>query len=80
MTVEGIIEEIGHLPESERKRLFDRIDEMKEEAWDREMERDFAPGGRGEALPAKVEADIAAGNFGRSCTAGANRAPRASLR
>ncbi len=63
MTVEGIIEEIGHLPEPERKRLFERIDEMKDQAWDREMERDFAPGGKGEGLLAKVEADIAAGKF-----------------
>jgi len=61
MTVEAIKEEIGHLSEPERKQLLDWLEEQEEEAWDREIERDFAPGGRGERLMAEVEADIAAG-------------------
>ena len=61
MNVEAIKEEIGHLPESERKQLLDWLEEQEEEAWDCEIERDFAPGGRGERLMAEVEADIAAG-------------------
>ena len=36
---------------------------MKEEAWDREIERDFAPGGRGEAILAEVQRKIAQGQF-----------------
>jgi len=61
MTVEAIKEEIGHLSEQERKHLLDWLEELEEQAWDKEIERDFAPGGRGERLIAEVEADIAAG-------------------
>ena len=61
MMVEAIKEEIGHLSEQERKHLLDWLEELEEQAWDKEIERDFAPGGRGERLIAEVEADIAAG-------------------
>lgn len=61
MTVEAIKEEIAHLSEQERRQLFDWLEELEEQAWDKEMEQDFAPGGRGERLMADVEADIAAG-------------------
>ena len=61
MTVEAIKQEISHLSEPERKELVDWIEELEEKAWDQEMERDFAPGGRGEHLLAEVQADIAAG-------------------
>ena len=45
MTVEGIKDAIVHLSDEERKQLTDWLEELEEEAWDREMERDFAPGG-----------------------------------
>ena len=61
MTVEAIKQEISHLSEPERKELVDWIEELEEQAWDQEMERDFAPGGRGEHLLTEVQADIAAG-------------------
>jgi hypothetical protein len=61
MTVEALKGEIGHLSEIERKQLLDWLEEQEEEAWDREIERDFAPGGRGERIVVEVEADIAAG-------------------
>jgi len=61
MTVEAIKQEIGHLSEQERKQLLDWLEEIEEEGWDREIERDIAPGGRGEHLIAEVEAEIAAG-------------------
>ena len=61
MSVEAIKEEIGHLSEPERKQLLGWLEEREEEAWDREIERDFAPGGRGGRLMTEVEADIAAG-------------------
>lgn len=63
MTVEAIKEEISHLSEQERKQLADWLEELEAQAWDKQIERDFAPGGRGERLIAKVEADIAAGGF-----------------
>jgi hypothetical protein len=57
MTVEAIKAQIGQLSEDDRKQLFSWIEEQEEQAW-----RDFAPGGRGERLIAKIEADIAAGS------------------
>jgi len=61
MTVNAIKEEIGHLCEEDRKQLLSWLEEQEEQAWDREIERDFAPGGRGARLTAEVQADIAAG-------------------
>ena len=61
MTVEAIKEEIGRLSDQERKGLLDWLEEIEEGIWDSEIERDFAPGCRGERLMAEVEAEIAAG-------------------
>jgi hypothetical protein len=63
MTVEAIKEAIVHLSEPERRELTEWFDELKEDEWDRQMEKDFSPGGRGAHLLEKVEADIAAGKF-----------------
>jgi hypothetical protein len=61
MTVEDIKEAIAHLSEPERRRLAEWFDEVKESEWDRQMEKDFSPGGRGHHLLQEVEDDIAAG-------------------
>jgi hypothetical protein len=61
MTVETIKDAITHLSEQERKQLANGFEELEEEAWDRQMEQDFAPGGRGAHLREEVKADIAAG-------------------
>ncbi len=58
MTVEALKEEIEHLSEPERKELLDWLEEMEEEPWDREMERDFSPGGRGAHLLDKINREI----------------------
>jgi hypothetical protein len=58
MTVEALKDEIGHLSEPERKELLDWLEEQEEEAWDREMEHDFSPGGRGAHLIDKVNREI----------------------
>jgi hypothetical protein len=50
MTVEAIKDAIAHLSEQERQQLADWLEEVAEEAWDREMETDLAPGGRGAHL------------------------------
>ena len=63
MTVEAIKESIVHLPEPERRQLTQWFDDFKEDEWDRQMEKDFSPGGRGMAWCESVEADIAAGKF-----------------
>jgi hypothetical protein len=63
MTVEAIKDAIVHLSEEERKQLADWFEELEEAAWDRQMERDFAPGGRRAHLLEKVDRQIDAGNF-----------------
>lgn len=63
MTVEAIKDAIAHLSEQERKQLADWFEELEEDAWDRQMEQDFAPGGRGAHLLEKIDRQIDAGNF-----------------
>ena len=63
MTVEAIKDAIAHLSEEERKQVADWFDELDEEAWDREMEQDFANGGRGAHLLEKIDRQIDAGSF-----------------
>jgi hypothetical protein len=63
MTVETIKEAIVHLSESERRQLAEWFDEMKEEEWDLQMEKDFAPGGRGVHLLSEVDAEMEAGRI-----------------
>jgi hypothetical protein len=63
MTVEAIKEAIAHLSEQERKHLSEWFEEMEDEAWDRQMEQDFAPGGRGAHLLENIDRQIEAGNF-----------------
>jgi hypothetical protein len=61
MTVEAIKEQIRHLSEEERKQLFDWLEELKELAWDEQVERDFSSGGRGMPLLAELEREIGEG-------------------
>jgi hypothetical protein len=63
MTVDAIKDAIAHLPEQERKQLADWFEEMEEQAWDQQMARDFAPGGRGAHLLEKIDRQIDSGNF-----------------
>ena len=61
MTVETIKEAIVHLSAPERLQLVDWFDELTEDEWDRQIEKDFSSGGRGYHLLEEVEADIGAG-------------------
>lgn len=63
MTVEAIKEAIAQLSPLERRQLAEWFDELKEDKWDRQMEEDFSPGGRGAHLVEKIDRQIAAGNF-----------------
>lgn len=63
MTVEAIKDAITHLSDQERKQLADWFEELEEQAWDRQMEQDFASGGRGFHLLEKIDRQIDAGNF-----------------
>jgi hypothetical protein len=61
MTLEAIKEAIQHLPEEERRELAGWFDAMEEVAWDEEMKRDLAPGGRGASLVQEIRREIAEG-------------------
>ena len=63
MTVEAIKHAIVHLSEQERSQLADWFQDLEEEAWDRQMEQDFTPGGRGAHLLEKIDRQIDAGTF-----------------
>ena len=56
--MEAIKEAVVHLSEAEREQFAHCFEELAEEAWDREIERDFAPGGRGAHLVEKIDREI----------------------
>jgi hypothetical protein len=61
MTLEAIKEAIKHLPQEERRKLAGWFEGMEEAAWDDEMKRDFAAGGRGERLAKEIQLEISEG-------------------
>ena len=67
MTLEAIKEAVVHLSEAERQQFAHWFEEMAEEAWDNQIERDFAPGGRGahlvEEIDREIDRTIASGNL-----------------
>lgn len=62
MTLEAIKEAIKHLPERERWKLAGWFEEMEDAAWDEDIKRDFAPGGKGELLALEIRREISEGN------------------
>jgi len=63
MTVEAIKAAIEQLTEPERRKLSEWLEELEEQAWDAQMERDFSPGGRGRPLVEKINQEIDKHNF-----------------
>ena len=63
MTVQSLKEAIVGLPEEERHSLTLWLNGLDSDDWDKEMAKDFSPGGRGAHVVDKVKADIAAGKF-----------------
>ncbi|MGA8185400.1 MAG: hypothetical protein WB819_17365 [Terriglobia bacterium] len=63
MDVETIKAAIETLSEPERRALADWLQELEDRAWDAEMERDFSPGGRAQALAEKIDREIEEGKF-----------------
>ncbi len=63
MNVEAIKTAIEQLSEPERRALAAWLDELEDQAWDAEMERDFSPKGRGHSLLKKVNEEIDGGKF-----------------
>lgn len=61
MTVEGIKAAIEQLSEADRRELADWFERLEEEAWDKQIEQDFSPGGRGVPLLAELERELAEG-------------------
>ena len=58
MTLEGIIAAIEQLGEQDRRKLAEWFEEMEEQAWDKQIEQDFSPGGRGMPLLAELEREL----------------------
>jgi hypothetical protein len=67
MTLEDIKEAVVHLSETEREQFAHWFEELAEEAWDKEIERDFKPGGRGahhvEKIDREIDRAVASGNI-----------------
>ena len=58
MTLEDIKEAVVHLSVPERQQLAEWFGELREDEWDRQMEKDFSPGGRGAHLVERIDRDI----------------------
>ena len=63
MTVDAIKDAITGLPDEDKIALATWLSLQTMDEWDRQMARDFAPGGRGAPVIEKVKADIRAGRF-----------------
>lgn len=63
MTLEALKQAIAELPAEEKAGLATWLNEQDMDEWDREMQKDFSPGGRGMRVVKKVKADIRAGKF-----------------
>jgi hypothetical protein len=61
MTLEAIKEAITDLAPDEKARLAAWLLRQDMEEWDRQIEEDFSPGGRGMALLEEAEADVREG-------------------
>lgn len=62
MTVEAIKNAIAALPMEERHSLASWLNELEYDAWDKQMLKDFSPGGRGMRVVEKVKREVAEGN------------------
>jgi hypothetical protein len=58
VTVEDIQAAIQRLREPDRRKLADWLFSLEEAEWDGEIERDFAPGGRGAPLLDAINREI----------------------
>ena len=61
MTVDTIKNAIVELPGPQRQELAAWFEELEQAEWDREMEQDLAPGGRGEHLFERLQKELKAG-------------------
>ena len=61
MTLQAIKEAIGQLPEAEKRELAQWFEEAEEAAWDRQIEHDFRPGGRGDRVLFEIRKEVEEG-------------------
>ena len=61
MTIDALKEAIVGLPDEERHSLAAWIIELDYDDWDKEMAKDFSPGGRGAHLVEEIKREIAEG-------------------
>ena len=61
--VERLKEAIAELPAEDKVALAAWLNVQTMDEWDKEMSRDFSPGGRGHRLVAKVKDQIRVGEF-----------------
>ena len=61
MTLEAIKEAVAGLPEDERHSLAAWLNELDYDEWDKQIVKDFSPGGRGMAWAERVKREIAEG-------------------
>ncbi len=63
MTLEALKEAIAELPREEKTALASWLNEQEMDAWDRQMQQDFSPGGGGAHVVDQVKAAVRAGKF-----------------
>ncbi len=63
MTVDAIKQAIVDLPEDQKFALAAWLNQQTMDDWEKKMQRDFSPGGRGNHLVEEVKNQIRAGKF-----------------
>src|SRR4051794_13635326 len=58
MTLDAIKEAVVHLSEADREQFAHWFEELADEVWDKQIERDFGPGGSGVHLVEKIDREI----------------------
>ena len=61
MSIQEIETAVAQLPPSELDQLMERLEEMRQQQWDRQIERD-SKSGRFDALIEQAKRDVAAGH------------------
>ena len=79
MTVEAIKDAIAGLPKDGRQSLVAWLNGLDYDAWDKEMLKDFSPGGRGMAWVEKVKRQIAEGKACFQTVRDLRREPASSI-
>ncbi|PYI58142.1 MAG: hypothetical protein DMC59_09195 [Verrucomicrobia bacterium] len=63
MSLAEIEEAVDKLPPKDLAKLAAHIARRDKVAWDKEIEKDFSPGGKHEKTLEKIDAEMDAGNF-----------------